>query len=670
MDRRQDTLYLGGMVSLAEQPPSEGPQTIAVLVHGTKLELFTSKAVPWTDPTSDFSRHLIESMPNLQVDSCFTWSGKNTHQARLAAAEELALYLEKLHADKPDAKIVVVAHSHGGNVAEYAVARIPNPDYIAELVCMNTPFIRCRKRSVGYFVATLGAFLLIGSWASLIFLHAAIYALLWFAAIGTIAILQKPTISYLEYLQAYTFCSLQPLPPPFRVLSIGYRKGSRGDEVDSWLSRVRSLADAPFKCWNFVTKFGPIAIIPFAVAMPLAIIAFVITEVNGGYVSASSMQGAIVGLLLLAWGAFGALIPLTIILGSICLTLILVLFFTLSPALHGHSFGFGDTVAQNLLLDIGTEPVQVCPDSDRFEEYFYGDVRFGYRHFGYLIEAVKTKIAADILRTLASAKPESRTVREVSVPSSPRAGALNEGQRFLDLIRPQVPKLLAVYGAVLAIGLAGVIFGRFNLPNSGKVAKHIEFKRSRFMTERARETIDGRVAGFQSYLEGSGYTAAWPLVSFSVVDEIPKDLPDTPGTGPQWSLAGNTVTLTALTVSDTSEELRAYLQLEFSRGIEEPIEPVTIGLSEFFPWCFLGSKPKGNEDAKWVGESLAQALWIARTRADGHVEKAAMSAYMSTLHQRNLPNYSNIFVGKLMELLGDDNSDARVEFTRRGLLTQ
>ena len=91
------------------------------------------------------------------------------------------------------------------------------------------------------------------------------------------------------------------------------------------------------------------------------------------------------------------------------------------------------------------------------------------------------------------------------------------------------------------------------------------------MTEQSRETIDGRVAAFQSYLESLGYTAAWPLVSFSVVDEIPKDLPDTPGTGPRWSLAGNTVTLTALTVSDTSEELRAYMQLVFSRGIEEPI---------------------------------------------------------------------------------------------------
>jgi hypothetical protein len=227
-----------------------------------------------------------------------------------------------------------------------------------------------------------------------------------------------------------------------------------------------------------------------------------------------------------------------------------------------------------------------------------------------------------------------------------------------------------VYAAVLAIGLSGVIVERFNRPNQGKAAQHIEFKRSRLMTERVRETIDGRVAAFQSYLEGSGYTAAWPLVSFSVVDEIPKDLPGVPGPGPQWSRAGNTVTLTALTVSDTREELRAYLELVFSLGIDVPVEPVTVGLAEFFPWCFLGSMPKGNENAKWVGESLAQALWIARTRANRHVEKAAMSAYMSTLRERNLPNYSSIFVGKFMELLGDDDSNARVEFTRRGLLTQ
>lgn len=342
-------------MSVAEQQPSEGPRAIAVLVHGTKLELFTSKAKPWTDPTGEFSCHLIESVPGLQIDSGFTWSGKNSHQARLAAGEELALYLKKLHGDKPDAEIVIVAHSHGGNVAEYAVARIPDPDYIAKLVCMNTPFISCRKRSVGPFVLTLGAFLLIGSWASLIFLDSAIYSLLWFAAIGTIAILRKPATSYLEDLQEHYFGILQPLPPPFPVLSIGYKKGTRGDEVDSWLGRLRNLANTPFKSWGLVTKFGPVAIfIPFAVAISLAITAFLITERNGGYVSTSSKQGAVVGMLLLGWEAFGALIPLTIILGSLCLTLILVMFFTLSPALRRHSLGFGDTVAQNLLLDIGT----------------------------------------------------------------------------------------------------------------------------------------------------------------------------------------------------------------------------------------------------------------------------------------------------------------------------
>jgi hypothetical protein len=285
--------------------------------------------------------------------------------------------------------------------------------------------------------------------------------------------------------------------------------------------------------------------------------------------------------------------------------------------------------------------------SGRFEEYFYENVRFGNRHFGYLIEAVRQTIAAHMLRMFASAESESGLLHERSVRSSPQAIEPDERRRFLDLIRPQVPKLLAVYGVVLTIALSGVIFERFNRPHQGVAAKHIEFTRSGLMTERTRETIDGRVAAFQSYLEDLGYTKAWPLVSFSVVDRIPKDLPDTPGTGPEWSLSGTTVTLAARTVSDPGQELQAYLQLIFSRDIDVLIEPVTIALSKFFPWCFLDSKPKDNGDAKWIGESLAQALWIARTRPDGHVEKAAMSAYISTLHQRNLPNYSSIFVGKL-----------------------
>src|SRR5262245_17349046 len=47
----------------------------------------------------------------------FSWSGANRHEARVAAAKELAARLVRITTRDPTARIHVVAHSHGGNVA-------------------------------------------------------------------------------------------------------------------------------------------------------------------------------------------------------------------------------------------------------------------------------------------------------------------------------------------------------------------------------------------------------------------------------------------------------------------------------------------------------------------------------------------------------------------------
>jgi len=55
----------------------------------------------------------------------FRWSGQNSHTARAAAASELGELLKKLTQQYPNANIYLIAHSHGGNVALYAIRDDP-----------------------------------------------------------------------------------------------------------------------------------------------------------------------------------------------------------------------------------------------------------------------------------------------------------------------------------------------------------------------------------------------------------------------------------------------------------------------------------------------------------------------------------------------------------------
>jgi hypothetical protein len=58
----------------------------------------------------------------------FQWSGDNTHEAREEGARELCTLLRKMRSADPEARLHLIAHSHGGNVALRAVER-----YFAQL---------------------------------------------------------------------------------------------------------------------------------------------------------------------------------------------------------------------------------------------------------------------------------------------------------------------------------------------------------------------------------------------------------------------------------------------------------------------------------------------------------------------------------------------------------
>jgi hypothetical protein len=51
----------------------------------------------------------------------FKWSGDNTHEAREEAAEKLCSLLLDMRQSDPEARIHLIAHSHGGNVVLKAI---------------------------------------------------------------------------------------------------------------------------------------------------------------------------------------------------------------------------------------------------------------------------------------------------------------------------------------------------------------------------------------------------------------------------------------------------------------------------------------------------------------------------------------------------------------------
>lgn len=93
---------------------------VVILVHGT----FAHNA-KWYKPSGDFYKVLENSAAEKgETLVPFMWSGKLSHKARMAGAEALV----KLITSYPeDEKVVLIGHSHGGNVISLASHLLYDP---------------------------------------------------------------------------------------------------------------------------------------------------------------------------------------------------------------------------------------------------------------------------------------------------------------------------------------------------------------------------------------------------------------------------------------------------------------------------------------------------------------------------------------------------------------
>ena len=125
-------------------------ETIVILVHGT-----WATNADWCKQDLEFCKLLQAGQDRQLTIKGFQWSGWNTHRARIRAGQELADKIIQASREHPTAKIVLIGHSHGGNVIRYALRYRGAASHVDSVITLATPFIHCEPRSPSAWLFTL-----------------------------------------------------------------------------------------------------------------------------------------------------------------------------------------------------------------------------------------------------------------------------------------------------------------------------------------------------------------------------------------------------------------------------------------------------------------------------------------------------------------------------------
>ncbi|WP_306250183.1 triacylglycerol lipase [Parvularcula sp. IMCC14364] len=110
-----------------------------ILVHGTFDTDSTDEGEKWWQTQSLLYQKLSNAAQKTDTIETFRWSGENSHVDRVAAAKRLA---RKLRREADADGVTIIAHSHGGNVADYALNRLlPWQKKHVSVVTIGTPFL-------------------------------------------------------------------------------------------------------------------------------------------------------------------------------------------------------------------------------------------------------------------------------------------------------------------------------------------------------------------------------------------------------------------------------------------------------------------------------------------------------------------------------------------------
>jgi hypothetical protein len=332
---------------------SVNPAYVVTLVHGT-----FARGAKWTRPWSIMWEALEDNLK--EVDICYCdWSGMNTHQARIDAAEGVKKHMFEMATMYPLSKHFVVAHSHGGNVVLYALRDETVRNAVAGVITMGTPFVTCRPRLltstmtfISYVIGTFSGGLLAGLWIAA--------SQHWFPELGVVRIgglksgspllgfglglalwVGTRTLKAVRlHLAAWIRLKQEELSkrfstgffdhPPFLCATVD------GDEPRRWLSAVGAVSGFPA--------------LLFAVKARMLGVGTVLTTVVIGFMSGHHsvkwLGGAVLYNLVIAWS-------------GLCLYQFFAIFLPRTVRAHRYAFG-GESILDNWLNDI---TISVAPDS-------------------------------------------------------------------------------------------------------------------------------------------------------------------------------------------------------------------------------------------------------------------------------------------------------------------
>lgn len=132
----------------------QNASVIVILVHGT-----FAQGAEWTRRGRLVAA--LKALPGVLVDYC-DWSGTNTLSGRAQGAQRVAEKVASTLELYPNARIVLIAHSHGGNVCLSAVDSLcsqAETSRLAAVVCLATPFVHVTVRDLGWPTTVFGALL-------------------------------------------------------------------------------------------------------------------------------------------------------------------------------------------------------------------------------------------------------------------------------------------------------------------------------------------------------------------------------------------------------------------------------------------------------------------------------------------------------------------------------
>ena len=249
---------------------------VLTLVHGTWAD-----TKGWVAPGSFLRRELERRLatdgtpkgapyvqsPNVRegvnvVFREFAWAGTNTHAARTEAGARLADFILAGYAQHPAARHIIIAHSHGGNVALYAMRDPAAREAVDGIVTLATPFIHVKPRDPHRYAGVV-AWLMLGAaaLASFVLLDALKLAwapLAWLAASVVLLMTMKPRLTRwvneaATREQTAIVAALQPGSIDCSKLMV---LCARGDEVRTWLRTWEVAAHGTFAAGSALLWFA------------------------------------------------------------------------------------------------------------------------------------------------------------------------------------------------------------------------------------------------------------------------------------------------------------------------------------------------------------------------------------------------------------------------------